>query len=121
MTDVVALILPSWFTTKLASVTLPCGADITPEDVPECAHRGKLGMWVIASHRGQGIGRRLLDACLAHAPRAGMNKVELTVYTSNTAAVALYHRSGFIEIGVVKDYRRVDGVIYDASLMERFV
>ena len=97
------------------------GADITPDSVPECVHRGTLGMWVIASHRGQGVGRRLLDACLAHAPRAGMSKVELTVYTSNAAAIALYRRCGFTAIGVVRDYRRLDGVTYDALLMERFL
>jgi ribosomal protein S18 acetylase RimI-like enzyme len=96
-------------------------ADITPVDIPECAHRGTLGMGVLASHRGQGIGTRLLQACLAHASRAGMSKVELTVYTSNTAAIGLYRRSGFTDIGVVRDYRRLDGVTYDALLMERFL
>lgn len=97
------------------------GADITPVDIPECVHRGTLGMWVIASHRGQGLGRRLLEACLAHAPRAGLSKVELTVYTSNAAAIALYRRSRFTEIGLVRDYRRLDGTIYDSLLMERFL
>jgi ribosomal protein S18 acetylase RimI-like enzyme len=96
-------------------------ADVSPVDIPECVHRGTLGMGVIASHRGLGLGGKLLDACLAHAPRAGMSKVELTVYTSNAAAVALYRRRGFTEIGVVRDYRRLDGVVYDALLMERFV
>jgi ribosomal protein S18 acetylase RimI-like enzyme len=96
-------------------------ADVSPVDIPECAHRGTLGMGVVASHRGQGIGGKLLDACLAHAPRSGMTKIELTVYTSNTAAVALYRRRGFTEIGVVRDYRRLNGVTYDALLMERFL
>lgn len=96
-------------------------ADITPESVPECAHRGKLGMGVLASHRGKSIGAELLKACLRQAPRCGMSKVELTVYTNNTAAVALYSKLGFTEIGIVRDYRRLDGEIYDALLMERAV
>lgn len=96
-------------------------ADIVPVDVPESVHRGVLGMGVVASHRGAGIGRRLLEACLAHAPRCGISKVELTVFTSNTAAIALYRRTGFTEIGTVTDYRRLDGVTYDALLMERFL
>ena len=50
-----------------------------------------------------------------------MSKVELTVYTSNAAAIALYRKHGFTEIGVVGDYRRLDGEIYDALLMERFL
>jgi ribosomal protein S18 acetylase RimI-like enzyme len=92
-------------------------ADIVPSDIPECAHRGTLGMGVVASHRGKGLGARLLQACLDHAPRSGIERVELTVYTSNTAAIALYRKFGFAEYGLNLDYRRVDGVSYDALLM----
>lgn len=96
-------------------------ADITPVGVPECVHRGLLGMGIVASHRGAGTGRRLLDACLGHAPRCGITKVELTVVTSGTAAIALYRRAGFTDTGVIKDYRRLDGVSYDALMMEKFL
>jgi ribosomal protein S18 acetylase RimI-like enzyme len=96
-------------------------ADVTPSDIPECAHRGTLGMGVVASHRGAGIGGRLLEACIAHAPRSKITKIELTVFTSNTAAIALYRRHHFTEIGVIRDYRRLDGVTYDALLMERWL
>lgn len=96
-------------------------ADITPVAVPESVHRGVLGMGLLASHRGAGIGRRLLDACLAHAPRCGLSKVELTVFMSNTPAIALYRRAGFTDIGIIKDYRRLDGVTYDALMMEKFL
>lgn len=92
-------------------------ADIAPSDIPECAYRGTLGMGVAASHRGKGLGARLLQACLNHAPRSGLEKVELTVYTSNVHAIALYRKFGFVEYGLNRDYRRVDGVIYDALLM----
>lgn len=94
-------------------------ADIAADDIPEHAHRGTLGMGVVASHRGAGIGGRLLGACLAHAPRSGFEKVELTVFTSNTRAIALYRKNGFEETGLIRDYRRLDGATYDALLMER--
>jgi ribosomal protein S18 acetylase RimI-like enzyme len=94
-------------------------ADIVPDGIPECAHRGRLGMGVIASHRGKGLGAGLLQACLDHAPRCGIEKAELTVYTSNVAAIALYRKFGFVEYGLQKDYRRLDGVAYDALLMEK--
>jgi ribosomal protein S18 acetylase RimI-like enzyme len=96
-------------------------ADITPVDIPECAHRGMLGMGVVASRRGAGLGEQLLKACLTHAPRSGIEKIELTVYTSNAPAIALYRKHGFAEIGVSLDYRRLDGVTYDALLMEKFL
>ena len=63
----------------------------------------------------------MLAACLVHARRINLAKVELSVYSNNAAAVALYKRFGFKEIGVVQDYRRLDGVTYDARLMELFL
>lgn len=96
-------------------------ADINPPDIPECRHRGVLGMGVVASHRGAGTGRRLLETCLDHCGRSGIEKVELTVYTSNTAAIALYRRLGFTDAGVLRDWRRLDGVSYDALNMELFL
>ncbi|MFO0438956.1 MAG: GNAT family N-acetyltransferase, partial [Phenylobacterium sp.] len=93
-------------------------ADVTPVDIPECAHRGVLGMGLLASHRGMGLGSRLLEACIAHMPRTQMSKIELSVYSSNTAAIALYRRFGFTDFGMVRDHRRLDGVSYDVLLME---
>jgi len=96
-------------------------ADITPVGVPGSVHRGVLGMGLLASHRGAGTGRRLPEACLANAPRCAITKVELTVFTGNTPAIALYRRAGFTDIGIIKDYRRLDGVTYDALMMEQFL
>jgi RimJ/RimL family protein N-acetyltransferase len=47
-----------------------------------------------------------------------MSKIELSVYSSNTAAIALYRRFGFTDFGMVRDHRRLDGVSYDVLLME---
>lgn len=96
-------------------------ADIMPVEIPECAHRAMLGMGVIAARRGTGLGGLLLAECLAHAPRCGIAKVELTVYTNNAPAIALYRKHGFKDVGVSHDYRRLDGVTYDALLMEKFL
>lgn len=93
-------------------------ADVTPVEIPECNHRGILGMGLLASHRGMGLGGRLLEVCQTHLPHTQMSKIELTVYCTNTAAITLYQRFGFTEIGKVRDYRRLDGISYDAMLME---
>lgn len=95
--------------------------DIIPNEVPECAHRGTLGMGLLASYRGRGLGSRLLEAAQAHAPESGLTKVELAVYTSNVSAISLFLKFGFTEAGMWRDYRRLDGVTYDALLMERFL
>lgn len=96
-------------------------ADVTKVDGPETEHRGILGMGLLAPYRGSGLGGSLLSACMIHARRCGISKVEPTVFTTNAPAIALYRNSGCKEIGVSKDYRRRDGVASDALLMEKFV
>ena len=95
--------------------------DITPVDIPECSHRGVLGMGVIAPLRHSGIGGRLLRACLEHCRQGTIEKVELTVFTDNAPAIALYRKFGFTEVGISRDYRRLDGIAYDALLMSLWI
>lgn len=96
-------------------------ADITFPLNPRLAHRGFLGMGLLPAYRGQGLGRRLLQAALDHARQIGAEKVELSVYTTNAPAIALYRRCGFNEIGVIRHYRKHKGVYYDALEMECFL
>lgn len=63
---------------------------------PHGAQRGELGMGVVASHRRRGLGQRLLSACLERSPYPW---VELSVFASNTAAIALYEKNAFKRTG----------------------
>ncbi|HTP49581.1 MAG TPA: GNAT family N-acetyltransferase [Anaeromyxobacteraceae bacterium] len=47
----------------------------------------------------RGIARRLMEACLAHATRAGTTKVSLEVAAASPGAVSLYAQLGFEESG----------------------
>jgi ribosomal protein S18 acetylase RimI-like enzyme len=69
---------------------------------PKTSHRAHLiGMYVLHSHRGQGLGRRLVDTALAHAAqRPGVAVITLTVTEGNGPAVALYEAAGFRAFGV---------------------
>ncbi len=46
--------------------------------------------------RGQGLGQRLLDACLGFAREAGYARMRLWTHESHRAACALYARNGFV-------------------------
>ncbi|MBK8462112.1 MAG: GNAT family N-acetyltransferase [Nigerium sp.] len=59
---------------------------------------------VAPGRRGEGIGRRLLDAGLAWADAAGADQVMLEVEDGNAAALALYERSGFVTLARRQDY-----------------
>jgi GNAT superfamily N-acetyltransferase len=60
---------------------------------------------VLPRYRGQGIGRKLIEAAIAFARYRKLSAVSLTVNGDNTPARALYETSGFIEIGS----ERIDG------------
>lgn len=90
--------------------------DVLPKEIPEFSHVGVLGMGVLKDYRGRGLGRRLIEAALAHArDKNGIEKVELTVFESNTRAAALYESAGFVLEGRRLRGRRLDGV-YDNLL-----
>lgn len=59
-----------------------------------------LAMYVRESHRGQGVGRALVAAALAHArTQDGLTVMTLTVTEGNAAAIALYEAAGFRPFG----------------------
>jgi ribosomal protein S18 acetylase RimI-like enzyme len=82
-------------------------------------HRGSLGMGVLASHRGRGLGGRLLEALFNESGSLGLKRVELHVFRSNAAAVRLYARHGFVVEGELAGGRILDGAADDILLMYR--
>jgi ribosomal protein S18 acetylase RimI-like enzyme len=95
--------------------------DISVTTNPRLNHRGGLGMGIVDGYRRQGLGSKLMKAALAHARQIGLEKVELHVYTSNLAAIALYRRFGFEEEGLIKRYRKLDGRYFDCLMMGKFL
>jgi RimJ/RimL family protein N-acetyltransferase len=91
--------------------------DIIPNTAQGFTHVGRLGMGVRSAWRRQGIGRRLLDACLTLARNAGIEKVELEVFTDNLAAARLYESFGFSEEGIKIRGRKLENRYQDVKLM----
>ena len=56
-------------------------------------------LYVRPAHRGEGVGRRLVDAIIAEARSIGYGRMRLdTIESSMQDAIALYRRRGFREI-----------------------
>lgn len=63
-----------------------------------------------SSRRGEGLGRQLLDRHIDNLERGGARLVFLEVADDNEAALKLYARAGFKEIGRRENYyARADG------------
>jgi ribosomal protein S18 acetylase RimI-like enzyme len=60
-------------------------------------------MWVRPAHQGKGLGRPLMDACLAEARALGFQRLRLDSERKLEAAVHLYRAYGFVEVA---DYNR---------------
>lgn len=73
--------------------------DVLPRYGEACAHVGVLGMGLVPSARGRGIGRQLLAAAVEQAVARGLCRIELSVRTDNHRAIALYERFGFVVEG----------------------
>jgi L-amino acid N-acyltransferase YncA len=82
---------------------------------------GEHGVYVDAGARGQGIGRRLLDALAAEAERRGLYKLTSRIFTSNAASRAVHRAAGFVEVGVQRRHGRLDGEWKDCVLVERLL
>jgi ribosomal protein S18 acetylase RimI-like enzyme len=96
------------------------GLDIDPRI--KVRHRGHVfGMYVPAEHAGRGIGSELLAALIAHAERAGIAQLVLTVTAGNVAATTLYERSGFVAFGREPAAIVVHGTAYDKLHMIRIL
>jgi ribosomal protein S18 acetylase RimI-like enzyme len=81
-----------------------------------------LGMSILKEFRGEGWGRRLIDAGLEAARARGIVKVELEVFPDNPRAIALYVSAGFEIEGYKRNhYPRLDGSRRSAVLMARFL
>jgi ribosomal protein S18 acetylase RimI-like enzyme len=66
-----------------------------------------VGMYVAPEAAGQGAGRALLHALLAHARAEGIGSLVLTVTEGNTRAQRLYEQAGFRSFGVEPDAIRI--------------
>lgn len=57
---------------------------------------------VTGDFRGKGIGTRLLDWAETCTLKAGLPRLSLHVWVDNVAAIKLYKRSGFVEVGIAE-------------------
>jgi ribosomal protein S18 acetylase RimI-like enzyme len=78
------------------------------------------GMYVCREARQYGIGERLIEAAVAHAP-GHVEQLQLAVVTENEAARRLYAKAGFIEYGHQINALKHGGRYYDDVLMVKFL
>ncbi|HKG26028.1 MAG TPA: GNAT family N-acetyltransferase [Thermomicrobiales bacterium] len=95
------------------------GIQVQPAD--RRRHVGSIGMGVHDDFQGRGVGTALLAALLDLAFNwLGLQRIELTVYADNAAAVRLYQKFGFVIEGTARRYALRNGELVDAHHMALF-
>ncbi|EQB4338311.1 N-acetyltransferase family protein [Clostridium botulinum] len=85
-------------------------------------HKAELGICISKEYWGYGIGRVLLENILMWADAVGIEKISLTVVQTNTRAIQLYKKYGFVEEGLlIKDRIHKDGNYYNTVMMGRLL
>ncbi len=81
-----------------------------------------LTIGIATEHQRRGLGEELLRSMMTLARDAGIRKMFLEVRPSNSAALALYRKCGFSEIGLRRAYYPADNNgREDAIVMERLL
>ncbi|CAD5256229.1 GNAT family acetyltransferase [Bosea sp. 62] len=84
------------------------------------AHVAYIGIGVHDEHHGTGIGTALLGELVDAADNwFGLKRLELTVYSDNAVAIALYRKFGFEPEGLLRAYAFRAGAYADALTMAR--
>ncbi|MCA1030445.1 GNAT family N-acetyltransferase [Bacillus timonensis] len=83
-------------------------------------HTGVFRTWLIEEAQGLGIGSNILKFTLKWCEINRLNKLWLTVFSSNQIASTLYQKKGFVIEGVQKDQLKINGKYEDEIFMAYF-
>ena len=78
-------------------------------------------IYIHREHRGQGVGRALLEELVATATKHGFHACMARIVGGHDASIALHERCGFEIVGVEKEVGRKFGRWLDVVLMERML
>jgi L-amino acid N-acyltransferase YncA len=86
-----------------------------------CVYAGVVehSVYVHPAARGQGAGRRLLDALIASTEAAGIWTIQSGIFPENTASLALHRAAGFRVVGTRERIGQHHGRWRDVILIER--
>lgn len=80
-----------------------------------------LSVYIKRTHRGKGIGGKLLSAIEAHAKENEFHKIVLSTFPFNELGQGLYKKKGYREVGVFENQGKLDGEYVDVMVMEKLL
>ena len=98
--------------------------NVSREDSPVTRHVASIGMAVASDWRRKGVGSALMSEAIRWGHQFGVEKLALSVYPDNEAALALYRKFGFQEEGRLTGHSKKsmgyrDEIVMGLWLIER--
>lgn len=86
-----------------------------------CVYGGvaEVSVYVSASSRRSGVGRKLLNALIDESERNGIWTLQAGMFPENTGSLALHQSCGFREVGRRQRIGKMNGIWRDTILLER--
>ncbi len=86
-----------------------------------CAYSdtAEISLYIKEGCRGQGLGRKLLEALVSEGARVGLHTVIARIAEGNDISIHLHEAFGFQHIGVMKEVGRKFGKLIDVHLMQK--
>lgn len=81
------------------------------------SHRANFAISVAKSEWGSGIGSALLEKCISFAKDNEIEIINLDTRSDNFRAISLYKKFGFVKIGRMPAFSKINGEYIDADLM----
>ena len=82
-------------------------------------HNARFSISVRKDYWNLKIGTMMMTRIIEHARKMNLRNIELEVVAENKAAIALYHKMGFSDVGIYKNYWFANNVYSDAILMQK--
>ena len=82
-------------------------------------HNARFSISVRKDYWNMKIGTMLMTKIIERAGKMNLRNIELEVIADNKAAIALYHKMGFSDVGIYRNYWFANNVYSDAIVMQK--
>lgn len=96
-------------------------AELSGYGAARIRHRAVFSISVRKDRWNRGIGTEMLQRIVGEAKKMDIKVIELEAITDNARAIALYHKAGFVDIGIYQKYFYVNGTYKDAVIMQKIL
>ena len=82
------------------------------------ADTAEISLYVLEEFRGQGLGKKLLEAIVGEGEKVGLHTVIARIAEGNRVSIHLHESLGFEHIGIMREVGRKFGRLLDVYLMK---